>query len=384
MKSQKGITLIALVVTIIVLLILAGVAIQIALDDGIVDYANTATEDYREAEVLEEMQVLMARRYLDEQTKGTEAGTLNEFLSPKVDSIEEQDSNTIVVEKNGVRVTITKKDDGMYEIKGNKETDARGYLVDIVEVGDYVDIGIDYKNKQDFDATEHISTTNALTGWRVLSKSGSGKTGTVKLVSAGCPLTYYHKNGESSISITNLEDLNKELTIVTSGIGFGENGFGINDLTTVFTQEKYIDTSKGVHALGCSTHYSTNSGTLATAYEPINEIEEAYTVITKDQKTMTELYGDKKLGTTTLREVAGNNWKDSYIDLFSIGQPYYLGGASYNKSWLFAVNNVGSVTLHYDWEIGIRPVVSLQSGVKVSSTNEGDGSSSDSAYSITK
>lgn len=42
MKGQKGITLVALVITIIVMLILVGVSVTIALNGGLFDTANSA------------------------------------------------------------------------------------------------------------------------------------------------------------------------------------------------------------------------------------------------------------------------------------------------------------------------------------------------------
>ena len=44
MRSQKGITLIALVITIIVMLILVAVTITIAVNGGLFNYAKEATE----------------------------------------------------------------------------------------------------------------------------------------------------------------------------------------------------------------------------------------------------------------------------------------------------------------------------------------------------
>lgn len=49
MKSQKGITLIALVITIIVMLILVAVTITIAVNGGLFDYAKNASEKTNEA-----------------------------------------------------------------------------------------------------------------------------------------------------------------------------------------------------------------------------------------------------------------------------------------------------------------------------------------------
>ena len=49
-KTQKGITLIALIITIIVLLILAVVAIGAVTNDGIINYAKNAREEYGKAQ----------------------------------------------------------------------------------------------------------------------------------------------------------------------------------------------------------------------------------------------------------------------------------------------------------------------------------------------
>ncbi len=54
MKAEKGITLVALVITIIVLLILAMVAIKIVLDSAIINHAENARNDYQAAQVEEE------------------------------------------------------------------------------------------------------------------------------------------------------------------------------------------------------------------------------------------------------------------------------------------------------------------------------------------
>lgn len=70
MRNQKGITLIALVITIIVLLILAGVSIAMLTgDNGILTQANRATVTNIEGRVDEEMKVALqaARLYIENQ-----------------------------------------------------------------------------------------------------------------------------------------------------------------------------------------------------------------------------------------------------------------------------------------------------------------------------
>ena len=57
--SQKGITLIALIITIIVMLILVGVTINVALNGGLFQKAETATKETEEKSILEEMLAMM-------------------------------------------------------------------------------------------------------------------------------------------------------------------------------------------------------------------------------------------------------------------------------------------------------------------------------------
>ena len=67
MKNSKGITLIALVVTIIVLIILAGVSINLVLgDNGIVTKAKLAKEQTEQAQLNEEIGINEAVKYIED------------------------------------------------------------------------------------------------------------------------------------------------------------------------------------------------------------------------------------------------------------------------------------------------------------------------------
>lgn len=57
-KQEKGITLVALIITIIVLLILAGVVIAMTIgDEGIINKSQHAVEEYKKSEIKEELQL---------------------------------------------------------------------------------------------------------------------------------------------------------------------------------------------------------------------------------------------------------------------------------------------------------------------------------------
>ena len=68
MKKQTGITLIALVITIIILLILAGIVIFFGLGDkGIITKAITAKNDTDEAKIKEEIEMILLQVQIDKQ-----------------------------------------------------------------------------------------------------------------------------------------------------------------------------------------------------------------------------------------------------------------------------------------------------------------------------
>jgi flagellar basal body-associated protein FliL len=65
-KKEKGITLVALVVTIVVLLILAGVSLSLVLSNqGIVTKANEGKTNYTNAAAEEKLELTNAEQYMD-------------------------------------------------------------------------------------------------------------------------------------------------------------------------------------------------------------------------------------------------------------------------------------------------------------------------------
>lgn len=224
------------------------------------------------------------------------------------------------------------------------------YLVDVVDIGTYINGG-------------EVNGGN----WRVLSKSESGADGVVKLVSANTPFTLYHpRDGKSGETIVALQNLTEEYP----------SWKNIN----------YVDNSKGCHAFGCSIHRGTNSGSKATAYSPLNEIETLYQEITGISKTMNDFYMNDSnlLLDSGLQTVAGSRWKSIYAGLLYNGSFYWLGGASWDTSYLWYVYANGMTYHNCDYTAGVRPVVYLQAGVKVSDTNMFDGTGADKAYTLTK
>ena len=83
MKEQKGITLIALVITIIVLLILAGISIAMLTgDNGLLTKANDAKSETSKAEVIERINMELNAAYAD-----VLSGDISSFSSSYVSAI---------------------------------------------------------------------------------------------------------------------------------------------------------------------------------------------------------------------------------------------------------------------------------------------------------
>ena len=81
-RKEYGITLVALVITIIILLILAGISIQAITNTGLFENAKKAQE---QSEISEDMETIKLENssYTIEQTTSTEKKTFLEYLDEK-------------------------------------------------------------------------------------------------------------------------------------------------------------------------------------------------------------------------------------------------------------------------------------------------------------
>ena len=110
LNNKKGITLIALVVTVVVLIILAGVSINAVLgDNGIIKKANQAASVTKEAEVKEAINRTILEFYLT-----NDYATLEDFLKAKaedgsIDSVTKNADGTLTVKKGEYSVTVENK-----------------------------------------------------------------------------------------------------------------------------------------------------------------------------------------------------------------------------------------------------------------------------------
>lgn len=122
-NTQKGITLVALVITIIVLLILAAVSIKIALDGGLIEKSKTAVTVYDGERIKESVQLAVAQCQIS--SEGITVKNLKKAL--KENGIEESKIGNIDIASG--KVTIDGKE---YELEeknhnNNSTTEAKDY-----------------------------------------------------------------------------------------------------------------------------------------------------------------------------------------------------------------------------------------------------------------
>ena len=129
MKKQRGITLIALVITIIVLLILAGVSIAMLTgDNGILNKAQTAGEKTKEAGAKEKVEIAVMGSYTEdgkisfselksnlENIDGIDKDTIPETIT--------EDNFNLTVKVDGYPVIIKKNGEVVIEEKAGENSD---------------------------------------------------------------------------------------------------------------------------------------------------------------------------------------------------------------------------------------------------------------------
>ena len=122
MKRTNGITLIALIITIIVLLILAGVTLNFIRTGNIFGIAGISTEEYRKSQIKENIEVSILDTQLE---KGREV-TLDEIIDGLIEkgiTTEEgsdRESGTVITEEGYIAGIIEKEEGGWEVVIGEK------------------------------------------------------------------------------------------------------------------------------------------------------------------------------------------------------------------------------------------------------------------------
>ena len=135
--QEKGITLIALVVTIVVLLILAGVSIAaLSGDNGILQNATKAKEETDEATDIEKIKLAISEAQIGEN--GYQKLDTNNLQNAIDNQFGDEKANVIANEEGTFSISISNSEKTYsVDLNGNVEYNSN-LLINNVKVGDYV------------------------------------------------------------------------------------------------------------------------------------------------------------------------------------------------------------------------------------------------------
>ncbi len=335
LKNNTGITLIALVITIIVLLILAGVSISMLTgDNGILTQATEAKKENIKGKEKEQIGLAWQSLKLGRQADNKIDPISDTELKNQLVADGEKENN-VEVTGGTEKLTINYKDSGnSYTIDQDgkiesEEKDKIGKLSEVANVGDYVNYNVEYTNV-DLEGYGKLKD-NIGTGWRISYIDRENDI--VKLIPEGMPLL---ETKESDIG-----------NLVDDTVATEINLMELEDIKKICEQSVLEFTDDTIYGEGLDP-YTGGPLIVLNRYEINNDI----------------------------------------LDLICIGATYRIntiGKHIYGDSYKMSVHPEGIDTeavVYYDqtcgeenYTYGIRPVITLKAGIEFKG---GDGTKSNS------
>ena len=110
-KQEKGITLIALIITIVVLLILAGVAVKSIQDGGIITKAQSAADSMNKAQIEEKVELVKMEFTIETMTDKESEKGVEELRDKIIETFQIDDTdNDNVIQVNDKYAVIIRND----------------------------------------------------------------------------------------------------------------------------------------------------------------------------------------------------------------------------------------------------------------------------------
>ena len=427
--GEKAITLIALVVTIVILLILAGVTITMTLgQNGLFTRARAGAAAYNESEVRDDLSMLITQYTWDKAAEKTDK-SLGDYLKDNgATSVKANaDGTTLEVEYKGYVFTVNKDSGEITEVSKGEGNDSPTTPTIIPKVGEIVSYtpdtpstGYDLSTaKSGYSSAQTIDGTYDPTTWKIMEVDENGNI--TKLLGIGAKTVYFKgstgynngvyllndicksRYGNASLGATarslNIEDIESRMN--ATGIA-ARNAFK-SGTTQYGTTIKYTGSYKTYPAIYAQEKYSgvdvsdVTDGTQVitgsvdtTAQSKMNssgktQSEDVYTAATTDTSktnatsltcTQTYYYFDSTPSSyfddsnfyNMIFETGTNFWLASrcvYCNSSNSSANFGLRLVSF--SGLYGGNLFSSSSGSIYNDSRLAPVVSLGSGVKIKS-----------------
>lgn len=374
LKGKKGITILALSVTIIILLILAGISISMLTgDNGLIKNAGNAKEQAeidgeRECVEIAVVQAMGKDKYGDVK---------KDKLKEELDNIAGKDKTNIIESEN--HLTIEFKDSGnYYSVNKDGEVEKYNYQSSLeyyikngeIKVGDYFEYKIkNYKNdglyivsseKSGYTEEQHYDVKSYQGEWRVL----------------------YNGIDENGLQIVSCENVLGDESNGTLSL-MGKEGYNnaveiLNNMAGNYIEEEYAQSAR---SLGSNPADTQNSiGNVITIKDVKEQLSSAIVWdLVQDEKWLDENY---KYDETQLANFKTERYK---VDIFYasryIYKGYHYGGDAdfcvrkYYYSNAVVSNETAVINNNGNYEKkvtsgGLIPVIRLRENIQVDKTEE--------------
>ena len=365
-KENKGITLVALVITIIILLILAGITISSLTNTGLFAKAKEARDKTQNAA---ENQAKTLNEYEDELNKYI-SGTTGEKAEKLADKVKVGDYVSYIpdtVSNTDTKYTTLISNLAIYSGSTANTTST------LTQEKDLKWRVLDVQNGQ-VRLISEVPTTSKIT------LSGyNGYNNAVKLLDDACSTLYNNSKLASRVQNLKIEDITKYMTTQPTEDTTPYSPTNINYPKILENEENQtVVNSTTSNKLGVSKQdgFVTGNGTSATS-----TLKKTYW---SQSMTSADKFTDSKYYELFIKK-GENKYKNYWISsrCLTINSDFgcYFIREVENGS-LKADDLCGTSGYQSPLLYAFRPVVTLNSNVKIDNTNSGDGSTAEQAYAI--
>ena len=341
-RKNSGVTLIALIITIIVLLILAGVTIAMIVgDNGILNRATDASRETEIASVKEQAQ-LDITNWVAEEVENGRNGTISSWEDIKniLDTANPnaQDRYYTNVTEEGIETP-------------------NGYLVPIEEL---------YTNGSSGGETTSKTIDDLVAGEKVYYDTGDTSVGNEGIIEC---IVLYDSSSEYGVQIISADTI-ADVTLGDNDFNIAVNSYN-NAITTLNTKaEDYLNKTYASDAR-CVGSVPNNKNEESGNFTSVYSYMSGYTVKDADINYETD-YNQMEILNITIADdsywlASRNLGSQSYTSALAVRFISNLEGLS--DSWMCRFYNSGE-RISESFSYGIRPVFILNPGLKVT---EGDG-----------
>ena len=428
--GEKAITLIALVVTIVILLILAGVTITTTLgQNGLFIRAQAGRKEYEQAEVRDDLSMLITQYTWDKAAEKTDK-SLGDYLKDNraTSAKENSDGKTLEVEYKNYVFTVDKDSGEITEVGKGEGGDSPTTPTIIPKVGDIVSYtpdtpstGYDLSTaKSGYSSAQTIDGTYDPTTWKIMEVDENGNI--TKLLGIGAKTVSFQgstgynngvyllndicksRYGNASLGATarslNIEDIESRMNsngiAARNGYKSGTTQYGTTKTFTgsnakypaIYAQEKYSGVDVSDVADGTQVITGSVDATAQAKMNPSGKSgsDDIYTTLPETSETT----GPSKTNLTCTQTYYNVSQSSSYYDdanfynmIFGTGRWLWLASryVDCNSGYLlarFGLRFVGNGDLSgyamfhsgggdSGYSYCLAPVVSLGSGVQIKS-----------------